>query len=376
MFKRASVVTGIILAGVFSAGELAAQSAPKAKDAKEMVDGAKEKMAEGSSAKKMEGSGEKTMEGSGKKMMGASASTVFLHETFDSFEVDSVPTADQLQRDKLVKVADGGGKVGSGKVAHYNDDSDEDGGAMEYNVGDSALSSMYIEFDALNNDTALGDKNSAVIFGVGPWEEGRSLTLNSKSKRAFGFEMYQQKNLRLRVGDESIAKVEYDSAAAFNVKIWANDHDGNTFSYKRPDNGETAALKPDSVVVWLNNALMDGLEATGTPMNKDITEGNAVIGRAGLSSASTKVANFLFDNLQFSGSVGQSEEATPAAPAATDSSSTEATPSSLPGAETMSYRDGENAMNLFVFKPEGWKADDKRSAFVFFSAEAGLKGLR
>ena len=142
MFKRASVVTGIVLAGIFSAGEVAAQSAPKAEDAKAMVDGAKEKMAEGSGAKEK-------MEGSGAKAMGAG--TVFLHETFDSFEVDSVPTVDQLQREKLVKVADGGGKVGSGKVAHYNDNSDEDGGAMEYNVGESALSNMYIEFDALNN---------------------------------------------------------------------------------------------------------------------------------------------------------------------------------------------------------------------------------
>jgi len=84
----------------------------------------------------------------------------------------------------------------------------------------------------------------------------------------------------------------------------------------------------------------------------------------------------MFDNLHFEGSVGKSEEATPAAPAADDSSSTEKTPSSLPGAEAMSYREGENAMNLFVFKPEGWKAEDKRSAFVFFSAEAGLKELR
>ena len=32
-------------------------------------------------------------------------------------------------------------------------------------------------------------------------------------------------------------------------------------------------------------------------MNKEVTEGNAVIGRAGLSSASSKVADFLFDNL-------------------------------------------------------------------------------
>lgn len=352
MIKRASVVL-VITASILSAGELAAQSP----STPESSDGAKE------------------------MTTGATADTVFLHETFDAFEVGSVPTVSQLQREKLVKVADGGGKVGSGKVAHYNDDDTEDGGAMEYNVGESALSNMYIEFDALNNDNALGDKNSAVIFGVGPWEEGRSLTLNSKSKRAFGFEMYQQKSLRLRVGDESISRVDYDSAAAFNVKIWANDHDGNTFSYKRPDNGETAELKPDSVVVWLNNALMDKLEASGTPMHKEVTEGNAVIGRAGLSSASTKVANFLFDNLHFQGQLGQSgsEEttpATPAAPATGDSSSTEETPSSLPGAETISYREGENGMNLFVYKPNVWKADDKRSAFVFFSAEVGLKGLR
>jgi len=209
MIKRASVVLGIAVASVLSAGELVAQSqsAPKSvEDAKGMVDGAKEKVMEG--AKEMAG-------GSQKKMMGATAGTVFLHESFDSFDVGSSPSADQLQRDKLVAVADGGGKVGSGKVLHYNDNDTEDGGAVEYNVGDSALSSMYIEFDGINNDTALGDKNSAVIFGVGPWEEGRSLCLNSKSKRAFGFEMYQQKNLRLRVGDESVSKVKYDSAAKF-----------------------------------------------------------------------------------------------------------------------------------------------------------------
>ncbi len=344
MINQANVVLGIILAGTLLAGETAAQSQSAAKSVEE-----------------------------------ATAGEVFLHETFDSFEIGSVPTVSQLQREKLVKVADGGGKVGTGKVAHFNDTDTEDGGAMEYNVGNSALSSMYIEFDALNNDAALGDKNSAVIFGVGPWEEGRSLTLNSKSKRAFGFEMYQQKSLRLRVGNESIARVDYDAAAPFNVKIWANDHDGNTFSYKRPDNGETAELKPDSVVVWLNNALMGKLEATGTPMHKEVTKGNAVIGRAGLSSASTKVADFLFDNLHFQGQVDQaasseSAPATPAAPSKGDSSSTEKTPDKLPGAETMSYRDGENSMNLFVYKPEGWKAGDKRSAFVFFFGGGWTKG--
>jgi len=349
----------IVLAGVLLAGELAAQSQSTTKTAEDATE---------------------MTSGSGKKMSGASEGTVFLHETFDSFDVDSVPSVSQLQRSSLVKVVDGGGKVGAGKVAHYNDDDTETGGAMEDTVGDSALSSLYVEFDARNNDTALGDKNSQVIFGVGPWEEGKSLTLNSKSKRAFGFEIYQQKSLRLRVGDESISRVDYDSAAAFNVKIWANDHDGNTFSYKRPDNGETAELGPDSVVVWLNDALMGDLKATGTPMNKDITEGNAVIGRVGLSSASTKVANFLFDNVHFQGQVGQSEESTTTQPPATTTPSTEGsssskqTPSELPGAETMSYRKGENEMNLFVFKPEGWKAGDKRSAYVFFFGGGWTRG--
>ncbi len=348
MIIRASLVLGIFIAGVIQAGDLVAQP-PSAAESAESAE---------STA---------TTEKSG---------TVYLHETFESYDVDGEPGADELQRVKLVTVVDGGGKVGSGKVAHYNDDDTEDGGAMEYNVGESALGSMYIEFDALNNDTAKGDKNSAVIFGVGPWEEGRPLTLNAKSKRAFGFEMYQQKNLKLRVGDENVASVKYDSAAAFNVKIWANDHDTNTLTYKRPDNGETATLGRDSVVVWLNDALMEGLEASGTAMHKDITEGDAVIGRAGFSSASTKVADFLFDNLHIEDPAGESKPAASSAPAAetSSSSSTEQTPDSLPGAEKMSYRDGENAMDLFVYKPEGWKAEDKRSAFVFFLAGGGPKG--
>ena len=136
-------------------------------------------------------------------------------------------------------VVDGGGKAGSGKVAHFND-SDDELGAMEYNLGDSKLGSMYIEFDAFNNAPAKGDKSSAVIFGVGPWAQGQDLELNSKAKRAFGLELYQQKNLKLRVGDGVIGQMEYDTAKPVNVKIWVNDNDENTMSYKRPDNGEAA----------------------------------------------------------------------------------------------------------------------------------------
>ena len=356
MFTKANIALGlgVLLAGMAPTAELAAQSADKAME------------------KTQEMAGSASKEGSGSKAM--AGGTVYLDGTFENQEVGSEPSSPEVQRVKLASIVDGGGKVGSGKVLHYNDNDVEDGGALEYNAGKLPLGNMYIEFDALNNDTALGDKNSAVIFGVGPWEEGRSLALNSKSKRAFGFEMYQQKNLRLRVGDASVSKLKYDSSAPFNVKIWANDHDGNSLSYKRPDNGETAELGPNSVVVYVNNALMQNLQASGTPMNKEVTEGNAILGRFGMSSASTKVANFLFDNLRVEGPSGESK---PAEPAATDSSSaTEATPDSMPGAETMSYRDGEKSMNLFVHKPEGWKADDKRSAFVFFSAEVGPEVLR
>ena len=262
-----ALVLGILLAGL-QAGELAAQSQSKK---------------EGSGAKKA----------MGEKMTG----TVLLKENFESQDVDSSPDLSELERDEMVTVIDGGGKVGSGKVLHFNDDDTDELGAMELNVRDSALGSMYIEFAALNNDNTKGDKSSAVIFGVGPWGSGRGLTLNSKSKRAFGFELYQQKHLRLRVGDTQVSKLKYDAAAAFNVKIWANDHDEKKLTYKRPDNGEAAELGADSVVVWVNNALMTDLKASGTPMNKEVTEGNAVIGRAGLSSASSKVADFLFDNL-------------------------------------------------------------------------------
>ena len=310
--------------------------------------------------------------------------TVYLDETFESFDVGDQPKIPMLQRIELVTVADGGGKVGSGMVARFNDSETETGGAMEYNVGDSGASALFIEFDAINNDAAVGDKFSTVIFGVGPWGEGKPLVLNSKAKRAFGFEMYQQKYLKLRIGGDVVGQLKYDPAAAFNVKIWANDSDQNTLSYKRPDNGETATLGADSVVAWVNDALIGDLAAAGAPMNGDVTAGDAVIGRVGFSSSSTKVADFLIDNLHVENPLGDSKPAGSGASGTTEESGSskkvspgadeESTLDTMPGAETIVYREGENAMNLFVYKPEGWKADDKRSAFVFFFGGGWTKG--
>ena len=298
VIKKASVILGIVLAGFLQSQELAAQSQSKA------ADGSQTKTA---------------MTGQGGK--------VLLHETFESHKIDRSPDVSSLERDEQVTVVDGEGKVGSGQVAHFND-SDDEIGALEYNLGDSELGGMYIEFDAMNNAPTKGDKSSAVIFGVGPWTEGQALVLSSKAQRAFGLELYQQKNLKLRVGDNVVAAMKYDAAKPCNVKIWVNDNDENAMSYKRPDNGEAASLGADSVVAWVNNALIGDLKATGNPMHREITEGAAVIGRVGFSSASTKVADFLFDNLHVEDLTAMAKPAATTPAASTEGSSTKAEGSS------------------------------------------------
>jgi len=44
----------------------------------------------------------------------------------------------------------------------------------------------------------------------------------------------------------------------------------------------------------------------------------------------------------------------------------ETTPAELPGAESFLYRDGPVPLRLFVVKPDGWKATDRRPALVFY----------
>lgn len=56
-------------------------------------------------------------------------------------------------------------------------------------------------------------------------------------------------------------------------------------------------------------------------------------------------------------------------------SEAEATPRTLPGADTYIYRALKpEALRLHVFKPKGWKAGDKRPAFVWFFGGGWTKG--
>lgn len=51
------------------------------------------------------------------------------------------------------------------------------------------------------------------------------------------------------------------------------------------------------------------------------------------------------------------------------------TPLTLPGADTFIYRQSTpEPMRLHVFKPQGWKAEDKRPALVFFFGGGWVKG--
>ena len=61
-------------------------------------------------------------------------------------------------------------------------------------------------------------------------------------------------------------------------------------------------------------------------------------------------------------------------PAPSPQPDAEVTPVSMAGAETMSYRQGTNAMNLFVYKPKDWKAADRRPALVYFFGGGWTKG--
>jgi len=57
------------------------------------------------------------------------------------------------------------------------------------------------------------------------------------------------------------------------------------------------------------------------------------------------------------------------------SPASETTLTSLPGAQTFVYRAGEpEPMRLFVFKPKGWSAQDRRPALMFFFGGGWTKG--
>ncbi|MDF7807847.1 alpha/beta hydrolase [Pontiellaceae bacterium B12219] len=304
----------------------------------------------------------------------AKGSTVYIDETFDSYDAGRLRAVAPLCRVEQVSVEKAPGTFGTGKVARYNDSSPDDGGALEYSVGARAPGRMYIEFDLFNNEPGELDSKMALIFSVAQWDASRNLSLNANAKRAFAIEFYQSgyyRTLLLRVGASVEQESTYDMNVPQHVQVWVNDHETEMLSYEKPDTGEAALLNPDSFVVWINKELV-GFDPAGILMQKSISAGDAVLGRVGFGSPSHGLVDFLLDNFHVEDPTGASAPATSALLEGNEGA--EVTPDRMAGADTLQYRKGEAEMNLFVYRPEGWAATDRRSALIYFFGGGWTRG--
>jgi hypothetical protein len=122
-----------------------------------------------------------------------SQAAVYLNETFEDDTIGVVP-GDLAQRQATqILTAAGTGLIGLDNVARHNDTSTTASGALEYNVGGSALSTMYIQFDLLNNaPVTTGSANNNLTFGVGAWNNTAASTfLGGTANRSFGVDFFQ-----------------------------------------------------------------------------------------------------------------------------------------------------------------------------------------
>lgn len=236
---------------------------------------------------------------------GLRAQAVYINETFEDDTIGVAPSSSAQKTAVQVLTAAGSGVIGTDNVAHFNDTSTSGGGGLEYNVGASAVGSLFISFDLFNNAAnATGTAANPLIFGVANWNSGSSTLLGSNANRAFGLEFYQtgsSSTVRIRVGGGVAHSGTYDMAAVIKVSIFINDHDTNTLDYVMPGTSTTATLNANSAVIFLNDALVGTETAAGFVMSMDAgsgnTTGDATLGRLGFNSSSTNTPNFLIDNL-------------------------------------------------------------------------------
>lgn len=229
------------------------------------------------------------------------AQTVYMNETFDGYLSGATPTA---LRASQVTVAAGTGAIGADNVAHFYDNTNA-AGALEYNVGDAKVGTLYISFDLLNlNPNNTGSAANPVIFGVGPWNDSSgTLQLGANANRAFGLEFYasgSSSTLKFRVGGSSVLNTTYAMSDLQSVQIWVNDHDSTTLSFTRPDTGLGETLSANSFIVFINGSLIGtGAYAMNTTEgNPGNTTGDATLGRIGFDSSTANTGiDFAIDNL-------------------------------------------------------------------------------
>lgn len=248
--------------------------------------------------------------------LAASAQTVYINETFDTDTIGVAPTDASLKTTSLVTVQAGSGLMGTDNLLRFNDNLAGSGGALEYNVGASAVGTLYASFSLLNNaHSGTGSGTNPIIFGVGAWNTGTGILLNANANRNFGLEFSgtgTTSTLKLRVGGSAVYTTTYTPASVQSVQIWVNDHNTNTLTYTRPDNYQSASLAANSVVVYINNVLT-GASASGYTIQTLGDGSDATMGRVGFNTSSTTIADFLIDDLYIASAAPIPEPSTYAA---------------------------------------------------------------
>lgn len=237
----------------------------------------------------------------------ARAQTVYLNETFETDTIGSAPSDSAQYRASLTTVAAGNATIGTGgQVANLNDNSSSGASQLEYNVGGSALGSLYVQFDLLNNaPSGTGSGTQPLIFGIGNWSTSTSAVLGASSNRAFGLEfsgLGDSATLKIRVGSSAVFTGTYTMTALQTVKIFINDHDTSTLDYLNPSTGLTSTLNANSAVVFINDSLFSTETSSGFVMSVagttgGNTTGDTTLGRLGFDTSSTTLNNFLVDNI-------------------------------------------------------------------------------
>jgi hypothetical protein len=239
-------------------------------------------------------------------LMPSSAHAVtYINETFQDDTIGVAPTDPAQKNVVQVKTEAGTGLIGTDNVGRLNDTNSTLAGNLEYNVGTSnTVGSLYIQFDLLNNaPNTSGTAANPIIFSVGPWSNASGINLGANASRSFGIEFSltgSSSTLKIRSNSTALVTSTYDMLALQTVKIWVNDNDSATLDYTRPDNSSTATLGANSVVVWINDALVGVETASGLGMNVvgvGSTVGNTTLGRLGFATTTTTLADFSIDNV-------------------------------------------------------------------------------
>ena len=233
----------------------------------------------------------------------AQAQTIYLNETFETDTIGAAPTDAAQKRNTLVTVVAGSGVIGTDNALRFNDTSTTAGGAIEYNLGSSALDSLFISFDIANNAANnTGTAANPLIFGVAAFNTSTGTVLSSNAARYFGLEFYQtgaSSTLRIRNNAGSaIFSGTYDMAAQITVKVFINDKDSATLDYLNPATGTTSTLNSNSAVIFINDTLFSTQTASGFSFSSVAASvGDSTLGRMGFNSSSTVTSDFLIDNV-------------------------------------------------------------------------------